>query len=679
MIRSLLVIIGFVLFATFGWSDGVKFPGAEPGPAQVSVDDGIIAFSNKVIVAEWTVQPQGISPVSLRDVQGRNSLMLTGEVFQIVLADGRRYTASNMVRDGMPRLHELKPRPRAARLAARTAGKSVRVPLRSTDGRLHLLWRGILLDGSHYVRQEIELEAAREPLEIREIIWLDAPLPGASAAGSVVGSPVVVANFFLGSEDPLAENAAGSNGSITNRVCRHLQVRRGETLTQSFVLGVAPSAQMRRAFLSYLECERAHPYRPWLHYNSWYDISWYEGGSAVSTMNETNSLAAIQALADNFIRPYGVVLDGVLFDDGWDNPRTLWQFHSGFPHGFAPHAELCRQYNMHLGVWLSPFGGYDKSKQQRLEFGAAQDYETNTMGFSLSGPKYYDNFRAVCLRMMRKYGVNHFKFDGIASAMNAKVSRADYLRDLEALRRLMLDLRREDPAVYINFTTGSWPSPFLLRYADSIWRGGGDMGFTGKGNKQQQWITYRDVMVRKHIVGRGPLYPLNSLMTQGVAWSRHGSAAEADFNSAGFKDDVRMFFGSGTSLQELYIQPQRLGPDDWRVLAEAAKWSRANADVLVDTHWIGGDPSRLEVYGYASWSPRAGVIALRNPDDEPHDYEMDVGRAFELPPGAPTKFTLHGPWEEDAGQPALHAEAGSPLRLTLEPFEILVFNAAPSN
>ncbi len=674
MIRSLFISIGFLLSGTLAWSAGAKYPGAEPGPAHASIDDGTVTFSNNVIVAEWTVPLHAISPVSFRDVQGQRSLILTSELFQIALADGEHYTASGLAPGGKPRLRKIKPKPKAAQLAARIAGKSVEVPLRSVDGRLRVLWRGILLDGSHYVRQEIELKAASKPVEIRKITWLDQQLSAASTAGQVAGSPIVADNFFLGSEDPLAENVKGTDSSIINRVRRNMKVRRGETLMQSFVLGVAPAGQMRRAFLCYLGCERAHPYRPLLHYNSWYDISW----PGVS-MNESNCLAAIRALAEYLIQPHDVVLDGVLFDDGWDDPKSLWQFHSGFPRGFTPHAKLCRQYGVHLGAWLSPFGGYDKSKQQRLKLGAAQGYETNAMGFSLAGPKYYENFRAVCLRMMRKYGVNHFKFDGIASAMNAKGSRADYLRDLEALRRLMLDLRREDPAVYINFTTGSWPSPFWLRYADSIWRGGGDMGFAGKGRKQQQWITYRDGMVRKHIVGKGPLFPLNSLMTQGVAWSRHGSAAEADFNSAGFREDVRMFFGSGTSLQELYIQPQRLSPQDWRVLAEAAKWSRANADVLADTHWIGGDPARLEVYGYASWSPRAGIIALRNPDDQPHDYKLDVGAAFELPSGAVTKFTLRSPWAEDSDQPVLHSKAGIPARLNLKPFEILVLNATPVN
>src|SRR5208337_3203570 len=160
------------------------------------------------------------------------------------------------------------------------------------------------------------------------------------------------------------------------------------------------------------------------------------------------------------------------------------------------------------------------------------------------------------------------------------------------------------------------------------------MGFAGKGSKQQQWLTYRDQETYHNIVRKAALFPLNSLMTQGVAYSRQGSAGDPTFDSRGFRDDVRAFFGSGTGLQELYIQPSKLTAGDWLVLAEAAKWSRANADVLVDTHWIGGDPAKQEVYGYASWSPRKGILMLRNPDVQPREFALDVASAFELPLGA---------------------------------------------
>ena len=95
-------------------------------------------------------------------------------------------------------------------------------------------------------------------------------------------------------------------------------------------------------------------------------------------------------------------------------------------------------------------------------------------------------------------------------------------------------------------------------------------------------------------------------------------------------------------------EPGKLTSEDWKVLAQAAKWSRANADVLVDTHWIGGDPAQMEVYGYASWTPRKDIVMLRNPDDRAREFALDVRIAFELPAGTPGSFTLVSPWAEDA-------------------------------
>ncbi|MCX6873057.1 MAG: hypothetical protein NTW21_04510 [Verrucomicrobia bacterium] len=124
----------------------------------------------------------------------------------------------------------------------------------------------------------------------------------------------------------------------------------------------------------------------------------------------------------------------------WDDPKTLWQFNAGFPNEFTPLAEACRQYQARLGVWLSPFGGYSVPKEQRLEFGQEQGYETNATGFSLAGPKYHAAFKQACVNMIRQHGVNHFKFDGIATGRYASGGAQDVL-DTEAMRRLMLELK----------------------------------------------------------------------------------------------------------------------------------------------------------------------------------------------------------------------------------------------
>ena len=148
-------------------------------------------------------------------------------------------------------------------------------------------------------------------------------------------------------------------------------------------------------------------------------------------------------------------------------------------------------------------------------------------------------------------------------------------------------------------------------------------------------------------------------------------------NNATVIAEIRSFFGTGTCLQELYIEPKRMTAETWDALAEAARWARANKDVLVDTHWIGGDPLKAEVYGFASWTPRKAVLTLRNPDDRPASFELDVSTAFELPEGSPQTYALKSPWKEDSGRPAISVTAGQKHRFELKPFEVLVFDATP--
>ncbi|KAG9543893.1 hypothetical protein KCV01_g24973, partial [Aureobasidium melanogenum] len=97
--------------------------------------------------------------------------------------------------------------------------------------------------------------------------------------------------------------------------------------------------------------------------------------------------------------------------------------------------------------------------------------------------------------------------------------------------------------------------------------------------------------------------------------------------------------------------------------------SRANAGVLRDTHWVGGDPGRLDVYGWASWTPAKAILTLRNPSDKAQLAVIDLDRQLELPPGAKRAFQARSPWKADAGKPELALDADKPQTITLEPFQ----------
>jgi hypothetical protein len=271
--------------------------------------------------------------------------------------------------------------------------------------------------------------------------------------------------------------------------------------------------------------------------------------------------------------------------------------------------------------------------------------------------------------------VNQFKLDGTGNA-DLVVKGSAFSSDFDAAIHLISDLRKLKPDLYINLTSGTYPSPFWLFYADSIWRGGDDTEFAGVGSSRERWITYRDADTYDEIVKAGRLFPLNSLMLHGIVYAQKAPDLSTD-PGGDFRNEVRSYFGSGTQLQELYITPTLLKDADWDVLAEGAKWSRGNASTLVDSHWIGGDPRWLSVYGWAAWSAVKGILTLRNPSAQPQDFAVDIGQAFELPSGAAQHYSARSPWVDEASQPAIELVAGRPHTFHLAPFQVLTLEGLP--
>jgi len=680
------VVLVVSLLSAHVWAEsGLEFPGPAPGDGQGRINRSELVLENKVLACTWDISEGRLKPKRVTDKLSATTLQLReSECFQLVLQDGRVVRASDLKIVGPPAFlrkqeggKNLEPNRKSFRLAEQFGGRQITVILTSSDNNLKVQWHAILRDGSNYVRQQVAFTTKNKAINIKEIVlWeLAAPPPFLLSQESrgVDGSPVVAGNMFFAYEHPLSKNskfpAAGGNlhRFRCSLPCSAL-LKPGQPLVQSSVIGVVPQGQLRRGFLYYIERERAHPYRPFLHYNSWYDI-----GYGAEKIQERQCLEVIELFGKELIKRRKTVMDSFALDDGWDDTASLWRFHKGFPNGFAPLRKAAEKYDSTLGAWLSPFGGYGKAKQERLKYGRQQGFETNKSGFSLAGPTYYARFRDVCVNMIRKYGLSYFKFDGIGTGGRPTGTAVEFVQDMEALLRLISELRQVKPDVFVNITTGTWSSPYWLWYGDSTWRAGADWSTHGWGSKRQQQVTYRDKETYHNVVRRAPLYPLNSLMTQGIMFANHGLPNEVD----GLVEDIRAFFASGTNCQELYITASMMRPQHWDVLAEAAKWSRDNADVLVDTHWVGGDPAKGEIYGWASWSKRKGILSLRNPHDKPGKIKIDIGKAFELPKGAAQKYSLKSPWKKDANSAAIVLSADKEHTFELKPFEMLVFDATP--
>lgn len=590
------------------------------------------------------------------------------EAFSLTLQNGSVLRSTAMATTGPSSVQDLPPAPQASRYSERLAGKEICTGFSDKRSAVRVQWCGILRDGSNYFRQQITIHAGTHPLPVTQICLLHLKDAGAHVVGTVKGSPIIDDTMFFGFEHPLSVSKV-QDGDVLAELPRGLPVHAGQSVAYTSVVGVAPAGQMRRAFLRYIERERAHPYRAFLQYNTWYDLGY--GGR----YDEAGALDRIHAFGTELVQKRGVKINSFLFDDGWDNPNSLWGLGSGFPQGLKNVSRMAAHYGAGIGVWLSPWGGYGEQKEERTTFGREHGYEIVNGGFALSAPKYYAKFESTCLEMVQRYGANEFKFDGTGNAGRV-FPGSEFDSDFDAAIHLVRRLRQQAPDIFINLTTGTYASPFWLFDADSIWRGGEDHGFAGVGSPRQRWITYRDAQTYKNIVQRGPLFPLNSLMLHGTIYAKLAEGLSTDPGDD-FRDEVVSFFGSGTQVQEMYITPSLLSTHNWDILAQAAIWARKNAQTLKDTHWIGGDPGRLEVYGWASWGAKKAIIVLRNPSDKPQQFPLDIQYALGLPAGAPQSYLARDPWGADASSPVLPLHAGRIAHIQLRPFEVRTLDARP--
>lgn len=626
----------------------------------------VTTFGNSLISLEWKANGH-LSAMRVADHLNGGALTITAP-FSIQLADGSVLTPQNIDPEGGLHSGALAPNVGAARLAERKPRAELEARFADKDGRFRIDWRMMQVAGAAYLRGEVTITALKQDEAIRSVDLFDAEAPGATVVGRVDGSPVVAGPIYLQFENPLSKSVTGVNkGTVRMWIDRALPLRKGKSVTYSAAIGTTAPGQLRRDFQAYVEDQRAHPYRTFLHYNSWYDIGYFTPYTADQAVERINTFC--RELSEK----RRVKLDSFLFDDGWDDRSGSWNFSKDFPNGFVPLRNAAAQCGAAPGIWLSPWGGYGKPKEERVAAGSKL-YETIDGGFALSGPKYYRRFHQVTMDLLTKQGVNQFKLDGTGNA-DRVIPGSDFDSDFDAAISLIGDLRAARPDLFINLTTGTYPSPAWLRYADTIWRDGDDHDFAGVGSWRERWITYRDQQTYENVVIGGPLFPINSLMLHGIIYAQHAAHLDSDPGDD-FANEVHDYFGTGTELQEMYITPSLLTAANWDTLAEAARWSRDNADVLKDTHWIGGDPGRLEVYGWAAWSPRKSIITLRNPDARAQSYLLDAGRALELPSGAARTYSVRAIWPAGAKAPR-QMDADRPEQIELAPFEVLTIELSP--
>ena len=672
------------------WAQAVIFPQKkQPGVAKITQKSNSYQLANKVLKASF------INTGGKLYFNGCSELGLQPdtELFKVLLGDGSTVAASGMKLEDV-KIVTLGEDPSAATASLRYAGKALEA--RFTYGDLSITWRAVLRDGSHYLRTEMDIKAARD-LSMKGIVAMNYLVAKNSAytapevVGNTRGAILASNHIFAGLETPMGLNSCKDEGNATHIEGlwrRNTTLKAGKTWNISSVVGLVAPKQLRRSFLAYSERERAVAWRPYPVYISWYELN-IDRNNAPAPSYKGNM--TVEQCADvvshwktHFYDKYQMAPKAFVWDDGWDQYGT-WTFNPNFPNGFDEPANEAKQMGTGIGAWLGPVGGYGQSGEYR------RAYWRSKGGMQLSNEDYYNFFIRCCTNMIDRYDFRFFKFDGISAQASAigpdEGTRGE--ENAEAIISIERAVRQKRPDIFLNTTVGTWASPFWFHFTDAVWRQEGDYGEAGdQGTDRERWITYRDRLVYQNFIQRSPVCPINTLMTHGFILSRWGAVSK-NMDYDGIVREMRCAFACGSGMVELYNDYKLMDEikDNqgnagalWKDLAECIKWQQEQADVLPDAHWVGGNPwdgKKANVYGWAAWNGKKSVLTLRNPSTSAQSFTTTLREALEIPSYVRGKITLTHAFSqaELQGMPINKPiDIDTPLTLNLPGSSVFIYN-----
>lgn len=672
------------------WAQAVIFPQKkQPGVAKITQKSNSYQLANKVLKASFIntggkLYFNGCSELGLQP---------STELFKVLLGDGKIITASEMKLEDV-KMATLAENPSAATASLRYAGKALEA--RFTYEELSIVWRAVLRNGSHYLRTEMDIQAAKD-LPMKGIVAMNYLVAKNSAytapevVGNTRGAILASNHIFAGLETPMGLNSCKDEGNATHIEGlwrRNTTLKAGKTWNISSVVGLVAPKQLRRSFLAYSERERAVAWRPYPVYISWYELNIdrnnAQAPSYKGNMTVEQCADVVSHWKTHFYDKYQMAPKAFVWDDGWDQYGT-WAFNPNFPNGFDEPANEAKKMSTGIGAWLGPVGGYGQSGEY------CRAYWRSKGGMQLSNEDYYNFFIRCCTNMIDRYDFRFFKFDGISAQASAigpdEGTRGE--ENAEAIISIERAVRQKRPDIFLNTTVGTWASPFWFHFTDAVWRQEGDYGEAGdQGTDRERWITYRDRLVYQNFIQRSPVCPINTLMTHGFILSRWGAVSK-NMDYDGIVREMRCAFACGSGMVELYNDYKLMDEikDNqgnagalWKDLAECIKWQQEQADVLPDAHWVGGNPwdgKKANVYGWAAWNGKKSVLTLRNPSTSAQTFTTTLREALDIPAYVRGKITLTHAFNQAEldGMPINKAiDIDTPLVLNLPGSSVFIYN-----
>lgn len=640
------------------------------------------------------------------------SLATESDEFHIRFMDGRELTVADFVAEGEPVKSE----------TGGTQTLTVRYrPAAGTPGMTPtaVLVRYLAKPGGVELRKAVELQFAGEATVDRLEVERFSAKGKAGRGGR--GEPVFLdGRWFFGLEYP-AGHSRHTDGNTPEPDKHHFEMvgnysfidlegadrdtrpreglirlfhfpgyaEKGETgwtiRSKTAVAGGGGAAPVEEEFAAYLKTIEK-PDRSFTHYNNWFD-------PAGKSLKGDNFLKVYRDFR-KAVEPYGVKIDAMVPDDGWQDRKSVWEPKaSDFPGGFPDLVKLSdelRKEGTELGLWLALDGtncdvkwgetqGYARAKANRY-------FSQYFAHYSLSHPAYRVKLERQLRRLAGEAKVGYFKHDfnhlsdiGEGNG-HPPTDRHGHEANVDAMISLLAATRDANPRVYQNLTNWVWFSPWWLMHGDALWMLAGDDGANGNWPElsvRAMATTDRDTFLWRMWgdAADRPLVPISRLMTHGIILNASRQLEGPGDGVREWADHVMMYYGRGIQMKEWYLTPAVTTPEHWKALGTIHRWSEKHFKELARAVWFGGRPDEGHAYGYMGWDGDNGVLVARNPSAEPQTLVIpfDPKAGFMGKGGVSFRARTVFPYHDDLAT----FRSGEDIRIPLAGYETLALEFAP--
>lgn len=381
--------------------------------------------------------------------------------------------------------------------------------------------------------------------------------------------------------------------------------------------------------------------RSFLHFNNWFEPQ----AKDLSGDGLINIWRAFKAATT----PYGVKMDAMVVDDGWQDRKSIWEpLPKYFPNGYADMKVLSQKLKAEgvgFGVWLS-LNGYTNN----IDWGVQNGYKEAKVSpyfkpygrnYSISATKYKTEMLQKLPALAKNVGIVYFKHDfnvlsDVGEGNNhPPTERHGHEATLDASIEILLATKKQNPQIYQNLTNWIWFSPWWLQYADYLWMLAGDDGTNGNWpeiSTRAMASTDRDTYIWRMFGNPKdrPLVPISRLMTHGIIKTSTGRLQSKEDNIQDWAEYVLMYYGRGTLLKEWYVSPSVMKPEEWKALCTVDGWAKKHIAALNNTIFVGGRSDEGNAYGYIGWDGDKGVLVARNPQASPQKLIIPFDKSIDF-------------------------------------------------